>query len=117
MSKPFLAGAMLLLLTDMLCEPALADNDGDLAGHVLRSRDAQPMAQARVQIVETGVKTTTNAQGAYEFEHLKPGIYTLVVTPLGGSPLQHKVTVTAGGTTKEDFSLEGEMSAMEQITV
>jgi TonB-dependent receptor len=116
-SKPFLASAMLLLLTGVFCRSALAVNDGDLTGHVLRSRDAQPMAQARVQIVETGAKTTTNASGVYAFEDLAPGIYTVSVSPTGGQMVQHKITVAAGKTTTDDFSIEGEVSALQEITV
>jgi Carboxypeptidase regulatory-like domain/TonB-dependent Receptor Plug Domain len=116
-SKPFLASAILLLLTGIFCRSALAGNDGDLTGRVLRTRDAQPMAQARVQIVETGAKTTTNASGVYAFEDLAPGIYTVSVSPTGGQMVQHRITVAAGKTTTDDFSIEGEVSALQQITV
>jgi TonB-dependent receptor len=95
----------------------MAENDGDVAGHVLRSRDSQPIAEVPVQIKETGAKATTNAQGAYAFSDLRPGAYTLIVTPSGGAPIQHKITVTARKTTQEDITVGGEMTALESITV
>src|SRR6202163_2643981 len=95
---------------------AFAAGEGNLTGRVLRSRDSQPLADSRVQIAETGAKTTTNAQGVYSFADLAPGAYTVVVTPTGGSAAQHKVTIIAGKTTKEDITV-GEMSALESIVV
>jgi TonB-dependent receptor len=92
-------------------------SEGDLTGHVVRSRDSQPVAAASVQIAETSARTATNAQGAYAFKDLKPGVYTLLVTPAGATTLQHKVTVAAGKPTQDDFSVESEMSALQQIVV
>jgi TonB-dependent receptor len=96
---------------------AMAENDGDAAGHVLRSRDSQPIADVPVQIQETGAKATTNAQGAYTFKGLPPGAYTLIVTPSGGAPVQRKISVTAGRTVQEDITIGAEMSALQQITI
>jgi TonB-dependent receptor len=96
---------------------AMAETDGDVTGHVLRSRDSQPIAEVPVQIKETGVKATTNAQGAYAFSDLPPGTYTLIVTPSGAAPIQRKITVTAGKKTQEDITVGAEMSALESITV
>jgi len=96
---------------------AMAESDGDVAGHVLRSRDSQPIAEVPVQIKETGAKATTNAQGAYTFGHLPPGAYTLIVTPSGAAPIQRKITVVAGRTAQEDITVGAEMGALESITV
>ena len=96
---------------------AMAENDGDVAGHVLRSRDSLPIAEVPVQIKETGAKATTNAQGAFTFSHLPPGAYTLIVTPSGAAPIQRKITIAAGRTVQEDITVGAEMGALESITV
>jgi TonB-dependent receptor len=93
-----------------------AEKEGDLKGRVVRARDSQPLANTPVQIAETGAKTTTNPQGTYSFEDLKPGVYTVVVTPPTASEIRHKVTVSLGKTTQDDFSVN-EMSALESIVV
>jgi TonB-dependent receptor len=96
---------------------AFAAAEGDLKGHVVRSRDSQPIPGAPVQIKETGAKTSTDAQGAYAFEDLAAGLYTVIVTPPGGATMQHRVTIAKGKTTSDDFAVGGEMSALEQIVV
>ena len=97
-----IAVALLLFIAGQgLALDAFAAGEGNLTGRVLRSRDSQPLADSRVQIAETGAKTTTNAQGVYSFADLRPGTYTVVVTPAGGgSPVQHKVTIAAGKTAR-----------------
>jgi TonB-dependent receptor len=95
----------------------LAASEGGVTGHVLRSRDSQPVADVRVQIVENGKRATTNAQGVYSISGLDPGTYTLVASPAGGAQISHKVTLTDGATVTDDFSIGAEMSALEQITV
>ncbi|MDP9013545.1 MAG: TonB-dependent receptor [Pseudomonadota bacterium] len=93
-----------------------AENEGDLKGRVVRTRDSLPLANISVQIAETGAKTITSAQGSYSFEDLMPGVYTVVVTPNTASEMRHKVTIGAGKTTHDDFSV-AEMSALESIVV
>jgi TonB-dependent receptor len=106
-----------LVLVCVCSMEAIAADVGELTGHVLRSRDSRPVAAASVQIKGTGAKTTTDAQGAYSLKDIEPGVYMVVVTLTTGSPIQHKVTITAGRTTQDDYSIEGELSALEQIVV
>ena len=95
---------------------AMADSGGEITGHVIRTRDSQPLP-ATLQLLENGVKTSTDVRGAYAFEGLKPGVYTVSVTAVGAVPAQHKVTVAEGKTTQDDFSIENELSALQQIVV
>jgi TonB-dependent receptor len=101
-----------------LASKAFAENEGGgLAGHILRSRDSQPVANTRVQIAETGARTLTDAQGAYSFSNLAPGVYTVVAAPSDGSAVQRKVTIGAGKTTQQDIPVGSDMSALESIVV
>jgi hypothetical protein len=115
--KSIAIAIFVVLCVQTLGVPAFAAAEGDLKGHVVRSRDSQPIAAAAVQIKETGANTSTDAQGTYAFEDLAPGTYTVVVTPPGGSAMQHKVIIANGKTTTDDFAVGGEMSALEQIVV
>src|ERR1700674_2124075 len=103
MPTRYFAAGLSTLLFQGFTTPAHADPTSDLTGHVLRSSDSGPVPSARVQIAETGATTTTNAQGAYYFKDVAPGSYTVVATPTDGSPIQHKVTITAGRSSDEEF--------------
>ena len=98
-SKRIAIVMLVALCLQVLGVRALAAAEGDLKGHVVRSRDSQPIPAAAVQIKETGARTTTDAQGAYAFEDLAAGLYTVIVTPPSGSVMQHRVTITKGKTT------------------
>jgi TonB-dependent receptor len=115
--KSVALGMLCLFSIQIFAGEAFAETAGDVKGHVLRSNDSRPVAAAQVQITETGKKTTTDAQGAYEFEDLAPGVYTVAVTPPSGAPVQQKVTVAAGKTVVGNFAVAGETNALEAITV
>jgi TonB-dependent receptor len=70
-------GLISILLVQGFAAKAFAANGGNLTGHVLRPRDSQPVADAPVQITETGAKTQTDAQGAYSLRDPSPGAYTM----------------------------------------
>jgi serine-aspartate repeat-containing protein C/D/E len=63
----------------------LADADGDCYGSTATQR---PVAGARVQLFDASgslmATTTTNAQGVYRFEGLRPGTYSIVETTPAG---------------------------------
>lgn len=90
-----------------------AASGGELEGRVPRAPDSQPVAGV---LVETGEKTTSNAQGANSFD-LPPGVNTLVAAPPGAAPIQRRVAVASAKTVREDLSFGSDMSALDQIVV
>src|ERR1700692_4327135 len=66
-SKNIAIAMSVVLCIQTLGVRAFAAAEGDLKGHVVRSRDSQPIPGAPVQIKETGAKTSTDSQGAYAF--------------------------------------------------
>jgi iron complex outermembrane recepter protein len=117
MPTRYLAAGFSTLLFQGFTAPAHADPTGDLTGHVLSSADSQPVPSVRVQIAETGATTTTNGQGAYYFKDVAPGSYTVVATPTDGSPIQHKVTITAGRSSDEQFKVNSKSNALDGLVV
>lgn len=62
------------------------------------------------------VTANTDDTGHYEFKALKPGTYTLSITPSGFKAATKQVTVVAGQITTQDFQLELEV-VTEKIEV
>ncbi len=55
-----------------------------------------PIADVTVRIAAEGLETTTNANGAFGFQDLEPGIYFVEATRLGYGNVQTSATVVAG---------------------
>jgi hypothetical protein len=58
-----------------------AQQAGSLRGSVYDKDFDAPLAGATVQIVENGLKAETNDQGAFVFQQLPPGRYTVLARP------------------------------------
>lgn len=81
-----------------------------IAGVVTDSM-GQPVAWAPVLITgdspsHTDIAATTNPQGQYRFDGLKPGKYTLMVNASGHSPQNGQVDARAGILAHLDFQLD-----------
>ena len=60
-----------------------AQQAGSLRGSVYDKDFDAPLAGATVQIVENGLKAETNDQGAFVFQQLPPGRYTVLASKDG----------------------------------
>ena len=77
---------------------------GVLEGTVTENDNGNPVAGARVTAGSS--ETVTDASGHYQFLTLPPGTYDMTVTKFGFVPgAASGVSVTAGATTTQDFSL------------
>ncbi len=56
---------------------------GEIQGTVFNGEGSNKLSGVKVQLLETGQKDITDAEGKFVFEGLQPGDYTLVVTALG----------------------------------
>lgn len=76
------------------------ENPGSISGKVLDARTALGIPNAKVQIVDLDLCTTSSSDGSYSFNSIPPGTYGLVATKAGYYPsAQTNVTVTSGATT------------------
>ncbi|HLQ68638.1 MAG TPA: carboxypeptidase regulatory-like domain-containing protein, partial [Gemmatimonadales bacterium] len=90
----------------------LASSD-TLTGRVT-DQSGQPVALATVEIAELGTRTTTTADGAFQFS-IPSGTYTLTVTRAGFAPASR--TIAVRGTTTLDVRLTASPFALEPVTV
>jgi outer membrane receptor protein involved in Fe transport len=95
---------------------ASAQEIGGLRGMVSDKDFDVPLAAAQVQIAETGEKRTTDDQGHFVFEQVKPGTYTLTFTKDGYTRyVAANVLVEPGRVVDADAALAGEFVEMEEV--
>src|SRR5687768_8339045 len=88
--------------------PAAAAQDaaqtGTVTGRVVDERGAG-ISGAQVFLVRPAISTTTAPGGNYTLQRVPAGTHTLQVRMLGFSPDSASITVEAGGTATQDFSM------------
>ncbi len=62
---------------------SLAQERGILIGKVIDAETGKPVSGATVELKGTLFKTTTDAEGGYQFKDVPPGKYTVIVKELG----------------------------------
>ena len=99
--------------------PALAlQSAGSIQGVVYDADFDSVLPGAEVQIVETGARVISGAQGSYTFGEMMPGAYTLIVSKAGYvRQVKPGVVVTAGNLTDLDVWMEGDFTDMEEFVV
>lgn len=106
--------ALLMAVVLSACDPDAEKNSeptpqdrtrGHVQGVVLRDDNVR-LSGIEVRIVETGGKTTTDAQGKFSFQSLEPGRVTLAVAKEGYTDAQQEVEVEAGLTTAMSLTMD-----------
>lgn len=104
---------LLAVGTALLSSAATAQSAGSLRGRVVLERDANPVSEAVVTIIELRRSAVTDQDGAYRFDDVPPGDYR-VFAHLDRIPdVVQRVTV--GGPTTLDFVLKLRAET-EQVT-
>lgn len=111
-----LAAIVVLGLTAVTPAPATAQRPAELVGRVVDERGA-PVEGVHLELVEAGVRTTTNTAGGYRFRSVSPGRYTLTARRLGYRDRVVGVELEGGRTRVLDLSLEPAPMAVEGVRV
>ncbi|MFN6193296.1 MAG: carboxypeptidase regulatory-like domain-containing protein, partial [Planctomycetota bacterium] len=95
-----------------------AKQAGSLRGVVQDKDFDAPLAGATVQFVENGLKAETNDQGAFVFQQLPPGRYTVFASKDGYvRAVRSEVQVQPGQLTELRFELAGDYTDLEEFVV
>lgn len=89
---------------------------GAVAGTVV-DEAGNPLPGTNVTIAGTQRGTSTNVQGQYVLGGLEPESYTLQASFVGYLRQEQSVTVTAGDTTRVNFTLSPDVAQMEEMVV
>ncbi|HEY9225407.1 MAG TPA: carboxypeptidase regulatory-like domain-containing protein, partial [Gemmatimonadaceae bacterium] len=101
-----------------IAPPAEAQQTGRIEGAVKDSAGGRPVVAAQVSITGTTRGGLTDEQGRYVISGVPAGTATVSVQRIGFSPLQRQVAVTAGATTRADFTLATiAVSLSEVVTI
>lgn len=84
---------------------------------VIKTTDGTPASYSTIIVKGTNKGATTNEQGAYQINNLLPGTYTLHVKYVGMLSQNKEVTLTSGQKLTEDFILEKDVTALQEIQV
>jgi len=109
--------ASLLLALVSLPSGAQAQGRGEVTGQVTAAENGAAISGAQVRIAGTSRQTVTDAGGRYRLTAVEPGSYTLAVSVIGRAAGSRSVTVTAGQTTTQNFSLAASAVALEGVVV
>jgi hypothetical protein len=91
---------------------------GVLSGTVRDAQSKRPVSAARVLLFPDSLSRRTDALGAYRFDSLAPGSYTLDVRAEGYEPQTRAATYLAGeGTKTIDFSLTPRIVTLDKMVV
>jgi len=108
----------IILIAVAAVVPALAFGQqaaGTLTGVVREQGSGQPIPNARVSVVGTGIIGTSRDDGTYTLRGVPAGSVEVRVLALGHSAGKLAVTVPAGGAAKLDFTLAAVAIQLEQV--
>jgi iron complex outermembrane recepter protein len=88
----------------MVLPVALAAQTGSIRGSVADS-SGLPLANASITVAGTSVRTTSGSQGDYELQGVPAGRQAVRVRLIGYLAANTPVTVVAGSTVRQDFTL------------
>ena len=108
--------ALVLLL---LAVPAMAvEVETVIQGQVLDSGSRTPVNRAEVTLIDTGLRTTTDAQGRFIFRTVPIGKHVLEVTRVGYNRLVSKaLEVESGKTVDLTLEISRLVTLLEEVTV
>ena len=98
-------GFAFLFAAALLPALARAQQTGTISGRVLERGTQQPIPDANVVIVGTGIGTRTNENGVYRITGVAAGPVQLRATRIGFAAGTQSLTVPSGGTESADFQL------------
>src|SRR5436309_1855974 len=99
------AARLLLVAFASLAAPLAAQAQQTVSGRVTANGTSEPLADARVMLVNTSVAATTNAEGRYTLRNVPTGTVDIRVIRVGYQEQKKSVPVT-GSTVTVDFTMQ-----------
>lgn len=100
----------------VLAEGAAAQT-GQVTGTVTDAQSGRPLSEAQVYIVGLQVGSLSRADGRFLILNVPVGTHELRTERIGYAPLSQNISVTAGATVVQDFSLTSQALGLDEIVV
>jgi iron complex outermembrane recepter protein len=94
--------------------PGAAQNVGTVTGKVTQTESGAPIAGVTIRVVGGAQVATTRVDGSYRLQ-LAPGSHQVQAGMIGFAAVTHPVTVTAGQSATQDFSLPPSAVQLDEI--
>jgi iron complex outermembrane receptor protein len=83
----------------------------------VNSADGKPVEAVTVGLANTNLGTTTDADGHFQINRVKPGTYIIKVTAIGLMPEEKQATVTIGTIAVIDFTLKESANQLNEVAI
>ncbi|RIJ37059.1 TonB-dependent receptor [Pontibacter oryzae] len=107
---------LIIILSIILLSTNALAQTGAINGHITTT-DNMAAIGVSIGLENTAIGTTTDAQGDYLINKVKPGKYVLRVQMLGLEPQAQDVLVEAGKTTQVNFRLSESASRLQEVVI
>ena len=106
-----------LALTLVATGEAIAQQTGNIAGLVVDGSSGQPLASAQVYIPDLNSGVLTQLDGRYLLLNVPVGTHPVRFERIGYRAMTVEVTVTAGATARQDFTVTEDALQLDEIIV
>ncbi len=113
----FSRGGIFLLSVALAVPGAVRAQNATITGAVTDETTSRPLGSVQVYLVDTGLGTITRDNGRYIVLNVPPGSYTLRAERLGYATVDIDVTVEAGATVQQDFTIRSQALGLDEIVV
>ncbi|WP_343672412.1 TonB-dependent receptor [Chitinophaga sp.] len=94
----------------------VADTTTNLAGKITDANGA-PIPGATVKVKETGAGAVTGTDGSFNIKGVKPGDYTLVISSMGFTNEEIRISTTDAGSQNVKVTLKNDTKQIEEVIV
>ncbi|HEX4681584.1 MAG TPA: TonB-dependent receptor plug domain-containing protein, partial [Gemmatimonadaceae bacterium] len=109
------AARLLLAAFASLAAPLAAQAQQTVSGRVTAVGSNEPLADARVMLVNSSLAATTNAEGRYTLRNVPTGTVDIRVLRVGYQEQKKSVTIAAAGNMTLDFTMQAAIVQLQEI--
>src|SRR5436190_2231813 len=101
-----------LLVLGFISVPGFAQQNGEVNGRVISSRDNEPLSLVQIQLQGTPFRAVTGDDGKFRIADVPPGSYVVQVSTVGYYVLREEFVLAAGGVKTFDVILAASNSTL-----